>query len=590
MRIHYSTNPQDIQEETPESVTYRNYQETSGFIPYDLVKVSDKGLPRLTVDDGGDRIIFSLPFYDFYDAHRGTALFSLSVRAITERLISLGRLKLGEDVSLVPAPPGMVTGLPHVGRNTLLPLIASLWDAGLLSLNTLNSGSSEANLALLSAKTSQGLYIGRIVDETLFAFPPVMKLILLASFFITAYLSVFLLFNLRQDPMTVVQNRLKRLQINLIEEYYDHKGDVDWGRWKRDLEQRREEVRGELKRGIKLRSGKGAEDIDFLIDKSWDELLAVIGGLREHKTDFIDEVTLRNMLSRLLPASPAGRVGGFSAVLSAAGGAPHAAAAAPFQGPLPQGKPEVAEKREESDREKNVADFLRATGGASDEEVQRMEDTEFGELEELEEPEELEELEQIGPEEITLAENFSPDPVAPQKNIDEVSREIEFGFHPETEDESVQDDGFSNSELEIESPFATILSDFSDATGESNGPTAPPGGPSADNEKKKLSLREEGRLEDLHLDYHYSYFYRPFLLESACAPEVLEAAGKAEMEPLELIDLAAETANGGEESIVLEERDGIMYIPDHILNPRPNTEKKQDPAFKKLLDSIISKK
>ncbi|MDR2363131.1 MAG: hypothetical protein LBD65_01795 [Spirochaetaceae bacterium] len=65
-----------------------------------------------------------------------------------------------------------------------------------------------------------------------------------------------------------------------------------------------------------------------------------------------------------------------------------------------------------------------------------------------------------------------------------------------------------------------------------------------------------------------------------------------EMEPLELIDLAAETATGEEEFTVIEERDGIMYIPDRILNPHANTEteKKQDPDFKKLLDSIISKK
>jgi hypothetical protein len=141
-----------------------------------------------------------------------------------------------------------------------------------------------------------------------------------------------------------------------------------------------------------------------------------------------------------------------------------------------------------------------------------------------------------------------------------------------------------------------MLSDFSDPKGEIKEPPAPPedysGNSPPDNEKKKLTLHEEGRLEDLPGDYHYSYFYRPFLLESACAPEVLEAAGEAEMEPLELIDLAAGPAKGNEESPVLEERDGIMYIPDRILNPRPDadTEKKQDPVFKKLLDSIISKK
>ncbi|MDR0589961.1 MAG: hypothetical protein LBG25_05400, partial [Spirochaetaceae bacterium] len=304
IRIHYSTNPQDIRLQDQTSLTYRNYQDIPGFIPYDLVQVPDQGLPKLTVDDEGGRLIFSFPFYDLYHVHRGTALFSLSARIITERLVGLGRLKLGEDMALLPSPPGMVTGLPQGSGNILLPLIASVWDEGIFTLTTLNSADSGVSLALLSDITSQGFHVGRVVDQDLFLFPPVMKIILLGSFFITAYLSIFLLFNLRQDPITVVQNRLKQLQINLIKEYYDRKGDIDWGHWKRDLEQRREEVRRELKRGIKLVSGRReTEDVDFLIDKSWDELLAVIGGYRENTaSDSIDEGRLRNIISQVLAA------------------------------------------------------------------------------------------------------------------------------------------------------------------------------------------------------------------------------------------------------------------------------------------------
>jgi hypothetical protein len=55
---------------------------------------------------------------------------------------------------------------------------------------------------------------------------------------------------------------------------------MDWGRWNRELEQRREDVRNELKKGLKD-SDKNKNDIDVLIDKSWDELLTVIDGYRD---------------------------------------------------------------------------------------------------------------------------------------------------------------------------------------------------------------------------------------------------------------------------------------------------------------------
>ena len=64
------------------------------------------------------------------------------------------------------------------------------------------------------------------------------------------YLVVFLILNLRQDSMVVIRERVKRFQISLLEEFYERKEEVDWDRWTRELDQRREEVRREMKKGI----------------------------------------------------------------------------------------------------------------------------------------------------------------------------------------------------------------------------------------------------------------------------------------------------------------------------------------------------
>lgn len=276
IRIHYSTWQPDILRRDRDSISYQNYPESPGYIPYWQVEAPDRSNPHIVIDDAGERLIFSHPFFDSYGVYRGTALFSLSVRAVMDRMAEAGRIKVGEDISAISEPAGLVTGLPHAGKSAALPLVAQIWRDNVLSLGRLHSGLTDTGLALLSMKTTQGLFIGRLVNESVLGFPDALRVILLASFLLTVYLILFLLLNIRQDNMTVIRNRIKGLQINLIKEYYDAKGDVDWDRWRKELQQRRKELHTELKRDLKTK-GKDTE-IDALIDKSWDELLPAIGG------------------------------------------------------------------------------------------------------------------------------------------------------------------------------------------------------------------------------------------------------------------------------------------------------------------------
>jgi hypothetical protein len=403
-RIHYSTYSPDILRQDRLSVAYRNYNEGSGDLPYGDVNVPEGGEAKLTLDEAEERIVFSFPFYDSLEVYRGTALFSLSVRALAERLINEGRIKIGDDVSIRSVPPGVVSGTPHGERNVLLPIVSSIWNEGILSLTTLDSAASGMRLALISSKTSQGIFVGRLVDETLFSFPLVMKVILLASFFLTLYLSIFLLFNLRQDSMVIIQNRLKNLQVSLMEEFYDRKNDMDWGRWGRELEQRREDVRTELKRGIKSKSGKQEnQDIDSFIDKSWDELLVVIGGQRNKMTAHIDEDKLQTILNRVLLASPPG---GTMVPLS-----PQPAGSSPVQAPPAA----AAEDLEELDS---------ATTGGDGEELEEIEEVEA--LEDAEEPVEL--LDEAEPAEaVEELEELTelPDEAEPAEAADEPAEAVE---------------------------------------------------------------------------------------------------------------------------------------------------------------------
>jgi hypothetical protein len=397
LRIHFSTNPGDILSQDEGRIAYRNYTDLSPFSPYDELAVPDQGLPKLTLDQRNDRIVFSFPFYDSLDVYRGTALYSLSIRAVADMLITAGRLKVGEDLSLVSVPAdavsGMVSGMSVSDKSIIIPVISSAWSEGIIGLNALDSENSPSSLVLVSAKTETGLFIGRVLEERIFAFPNAMKLILLGSLFLTLYLSIFLCFNLRADTVTVIQNRLKNLELSLIREYYERKGEMDWNHWYRELENRREDVRTELKRGIKTKNAPALmEDIDVLINKSWDEILTAIGGKRETRLA-IDEDKLQNILNRVLLAA------GTSPVLPG-GGVPQTLTVPVVQQAVKPATTKAAEGDEAVEEAEALEEAEAVEEIEAADEVEALEEVEAADeaeaLEEVEAVEEIEAADEVG--------------------------------------------------------------------------------------------------------------------------------------------------------------------------------------------------
>jgi hypothetical protein len=685
-RIHYSTYQTDILRQDRFSTAYHNYADDE--FPYSRIASSDQAALKLIFDENGHRILFSLPFYDSFEVFRGTALFSLSIRAIADRLISEGRINAGENVSIVSDPVGIVLGIPPVPEDALLFNISSTWNEGILSLTSMDSVSG-TSLALLSTRTSHGFFMGSLIDESRFVFPQLMKIILLGAFFLTVYLTVFLLFNLRQDSFTIVQNRLKQLQISLIEQYYDRKNDIDWKHWSRELEQRREEIRSELKQGIKTGSkgkpGKDEkEDIDVLIDKSWDELLNIIAGQSQRdKAALIDEEKLQTILNRVLSASAS--IPAPAAVPAPPAGAPVRAetpAAAEAVEELGEAEPvEAMEELDEAEPAEAMEELDEAEPAEAMEELDEAEPAEaMEELDEAEPAEAMEELDEAEPAE-TVEEPGEAEPVEAMEELDEAEAPEEPGEIPaagtavqelaeisditelagsEIDKVMAQDEGepveleeleeldeldegetgepgktaedspskspagpdlaalasqieFSSSpseaeeddialekELEIVSPFATMLSHFSGGedkdtgTGEllpessQNASKTEPSDGIKEGEKKKPGgqKRSESGLETLSVQPGMSLMSRPFLYEGFSDPQDLEGVpddfknSLSETKPSEK-DINVKDIN------VIEEHEGVHYINREILKPGLHAGKDLNPDFKNLVDSVL---
>jgi hypothetical protein len=284
-RIHFSTLPEDLSREDGFPLVYRAYQDCPGVLPYDDVETAEA--PRLIFDGPGEQLVFSYPFTDTLDVYRGSALFTFSARTLTERMVQEGRVQVGEDIAVVSSPGGFLLGLPAVGKESLKSQAAALWGEGNLNLTILD-GEDLESLALISAEyggaegrknpagggpEARAIFVGRLARERLFVFSPFMEIVLLGSFFLTVFLLVFLFFNLRPDSAAVVNSRLNRLRDGLFRQYHRRPMDRNWAR---ELEQRREEVRAEIKRDLPAGRKNSAlqAKIDALIDRSWDEVVA----------------------------------------------------------------------------------------------------------------------------------------------------------------------------------------------------------------------------------------------------------------------------------------------------------------------------
>ena len=412
IKLHFSTYSPDILNYTYEIPFYRNYNEPD--LPYKLIAVENGGTPKYNFDSKSGRILFSFPLYDSFDIYCGTALFSLSIDSILDKLFDEGRIIPGKAIMLISSPRGIVFGDLTPGEKITPDQISSVWETGRLRAARLTTPDSGVKYVLISTRTSHDLFIGSLIKEESYLFPQNMKLILLSCFFLTMYLTIFLLFNLKQEPVTIIQNRLKRLQVSLLEQFYELKSDGDWDRWIREMESRKEEITTLLKQGIRPVSGNNKVKIDSLINKSWDELLSLLGSRREPG---FDEEKLKSLISSILAALPKA-----------------------YKDMLP-----VSEVSPIKLATVNTRAGLLGRASAI--------------VKEIEEADLVEEIDEADPVEDGYKKPAVNEPESLKVDIAAVASQIEFS--PEPEPETSEEDPIEK-DLEIVSPFSAMLDDFMD--------------------------------------------------------------------------------------------------------------------------------
>ena len=508
--VHFSTFSSDVLNRTSEIVSYKNYTDAITLtgekeIPFDKISSPDSygtnGVVCKTVFDGRDnRIILSFPYYDSYKAYRGTFVFYVNANDFNRVLLSKKIITFGDTGSLVSGlnfeeekketeyKSGFVFGIPAVGKKIFEQEILSRWEKGLFAPEKIVYKSSEDSFAiqeydaafenkksdnnywvLVSSTKADFGYIGGIYPDEMFAMPDAVKILLLICIFVTLFLVVFLAVNLKQDDMVVIRERIRRLQLGIVSEYLKKKENVDWQVVSGKIAERRQDVTLEIIRSLGRKAKKHDKEVNELINRSWDELLAAMSvqvRKENNENGLTNAAEIKSMLEELLSSGNI-KVQTVGSAVNVMPVTVKPSKSVPVTEQVQEldkvEKAEAVEELEEVEDAEAVDELEEVEEAETVEELEEVEEAEaVDELEEVEDAEAVEELEEV--EDAEAVEELEE--VEEAEAVDELEEveEPEVVEKLETADltsmETVDIDEFHdtsksekhNPEMEIESP------------------------------------------------------------------------------------------------------------------------------------------
>lgn len=312
-KVHYSTFPADVLQRGEKYISYRPYKDLKE-LPYADILCDDGEEGKIISDPERGRILFSFPFHDSYSAYRGTIVFYTAASDFARVLVQKKLNTVTDSVIFTGTreKPIFVLGFPNTGREIVENMIAKRMSGDFSETEKLVETEHSDVWMLFSRAGGMGIYVSRLHEEKTFVFSDTVKTLLLISVFITSFLILFLILNIKQDDMFVIRNRIKNFQIALINDYLNRKEEVDWAVVYGDIKRRKLEINGDIKRSLGNRAKRHAEEVDLLLTESWEKIAAAMNNQSPPKNKAeIDSVTaqIKAIVEEILSRSDLSAVG-----------------------------------------------------------------------------------------------------------------------------------------------------------------------------------------------------------------------------------------------------------------------------------------
>ncbi|WP_277056864.1 hypothetical protein [Treponema socranskii] len=318
--VHFSTYPSDILKQTDSMRIYKNYDELRTPLGGDEFAFFKVSVPdtvegqryRIVFDGESNRILFAFPFYDPYGVYCGTMIFYVNAQDFNRTLIARNLTTVANTGDLISdssgAIGGFVFGMPSLGRDDIEREAVARWRDNstgpdkIAAIPASGGDSKESYWILISSNRSRFIKTAGIYRDSIFIMPHTVQFLLLTCVFITLFLTIFMLFNLRRDDMVVIRDRVKRFQLALINEYFENKENINWTDVSQKIASRKNDVSEAIKESLGKRAKRHSEETNALIDKSWEEIIGALSVKKDasETSALQDSKEIRRMLEEIL--------------------------------------------------------------------------------------------------------------------------------------------------------------------------------------------------------------------------------------------------------------------------------------------------
>lgn len=315
--IHFSTfDDTDILTQNGISKTYKNYpdvQKDADILAFDLIsKNSYEDKSKVLFDSQRNEIIISIPFYWIDGIYSGAAIFYIDFTKLKKSLADKNLIAQSQNFAMISDDQnlsgGFITNFPDGYFSQIKDKILDFWkkesdakkldaDASSFSLiRSKNFGVFDAPekiaklddshfLVIINSSLQNSFYFSGLYSSELFELTDELKLLIYISTFITIFLVIFLIFSFKRNPELVLQKRVKKLQLEIIEEYLEKNETLDFYEIVKKLKSRKADLSTDILKSLNVHSKKKQKKLDLILDQSWEEIFSALGNERKVNAD-----------------------------------------------------------------------------------------------------------------------------------------------------------------------------------------------------------------------------------------------------------------------------------------------------------------
>ena len=316
-RVHFSSFRNDYRLDAGRRI-YSNYQELKTLfgtpeIPFENLSCfsGEETHPyRIGIDGQNQRIVYSFPLEN--NGSRFCVLFYVGTRGFINTLIEKKIISVNQDIPLVSSADcmtgGFVLGLENDIRGAADAELLKIWKNGQVDTDGIQTDGIQfvfddrtVNYTVFTDRGSSAPFFSILFSSDSVLLPGYVKILILVSAFISVCLFFLILFNFKKDDDVIIRDRIKRVQFELLSEYFDK--NLERAEIAGIIEAKKSDVSVRIKKSLGRRGKRHSAELDTILEKSWSEIIDMLSAEKKQQPSF-DMSEIRRMLEELLSATP----------------------------------------------------------------------------------------------------------------------------------------------------------------------------------------------------------------------------------------------------------------------------------------------